>query len=98
MQGATKLSSITFTMRLQPTHAAWFFAALAFACAKSSRDASPALQAAADAGLRAGDLVVIESTSATFVEGKVNSIVRDRAQLTLVPSGESADQLIADIY
>jgi hypothetical protein len=45
-----------------------------------------------------GDLVVIESTSATFVEGKVVSMVRDRAQLQLVPNGETTDQPIADIY
>jgi hypothetical protein len=86
-------------MRLQPTHAAWFFAALAFSCAKSSRDAPPPpVTSAGDGGVRGGDVVVIESTSATFVEGKVISVVRDRAQIQLLPSGESADQSIADIY
>jgi len=106
MQGATKLSSITFTMRPQPTHAAWFFAAMALSCAKTSHDAPSAILAAAAGGVRAGDLVVIENKSATFVEGKIISVVRDRAQVQLLTGGDAAngdlgasvDQLVADIY
>ncbi len=98
MQGGTKLSSVTCTMRPQPIQAAWFFAVLAFSCAKAAHDTPTTAPGVVEAGARAGDTVVIENTSAAFVEGKIVSVVRDHAQIQLVPSGELADQLIADVY
>jgi hypothetical protein len=85
-------------MQSQLTQLACFFAALAISCSKPHHDVPAASPLAAELAVKAGDRVVIESTSAMFVEGRIVSVTRERAQLALVPSGESRDQLITDLY
>src|SRR5689334_3456855 len=55
------------------------------------------------AGLRpptvlAGDRVVIESAMATFVEGVVASVSRDRARVQLGGGGEVSERALGDLY
>jgi hypothetical protein len=85
-------------MQTQTALVTCLFAALVASCAKTSHDAPAASPIEAEVAIKAGDRVVIESASATFVEGRVVSIGRDRAQVQLLPSGDPRDQPIADLY
>ncbi|HEX9297513.1 MAG TPA: hypothetical protein VF881_16840 [Polyangiaceae bacterium] len=70
-------------------------------CSKVRRGNSSELAAPSDAaasGLKVGDRIVVESTTATFVEGTVIAISRDRARVQLASSGEVLEQLLSDIY
>jgi len=70
-------------------------------CSKLKRGGSSDIAArldAAPAGLKVGDRVVVESTTATFVEGTVVAISRDHARVQLGANGEVLEQLLSDIY
>jgi hypothetical protein len=71
---------------------------MALSCSKPHHDVPAASPIAADIVAKAGDRVVVESSSATFVEARVISVTRDRAELQLLPSGETRNQLITDLY
>src|ERR1051325_8174668 len=54
------------------------------------------------APIRAGDRVVVESAMATFLEGVVMSVGRDRARVQLggggAGGGDVSERLLADLY
>ena len=74
------------------------FGMLALSCAKPYKSPPSATGLAVDGGVRAGDSVVIESTSASFADGKVISVARDHAQVQLASTGETRDQRLVDLY
>jgi hypothetical protein len=74
---------------------------IAMSCSKSKRSTSSELGGAADAGARGvqvGDRVVVENTTASFVEGTVVAVVRDRARVQLGSTGEIVEQSLSEVY
>jgi hypothetical protein len=72
---------------------------LAFGCSKGSSGRSlPGAAADADAPIKVGDHVVLESAAATFVEGAVSAVSRDRVKVDLAATRESLERLRSDVY
>lgn len=64
----------------------------------ASSEANRTADAAPAAAVRAGDRVIVESAMATFVEGVVASVVRDRARIQLGTGGELSERSLSDLY
>ncbi|HKQ71891.1 MAG TPA: hypothetical protein VJT73_21250 [Polyangiaceae bacterium] len=72
--------------------------AIPLACTRATeRDGASRIATPAQV-LYVGDRVVVEHAIATFVEGTVLSIFRDRAKVQLIPSGDIAEQPISEVY
>jgi hypothetical protein len=72
---------------------------VASGCSKSgSAGPSPAGLADADALIKVGDHVVIESSAATFVEGSISAVGREHVTVALGATNESLERLRSDIY
>lgn len=74
---------------------------LSTSCAKSKP--APADEATGDAGTAArkvdvGARVIVENATAAFVEGRVVSVMRDRARVQLSSTGEVTDQSLSEVY
>jgi hypothetical protein len=68
-------------------------------CSKSSTSGPlPGAFADADTPIKVGDHVVVESAAATFVEGVVSAVVRDRVNVALAPTRGSLERLQSDVY
>jgi hypothetical protein len=75
-------------------------------CSKGDNPTTRELRTSADRGdgargapaVLAGDRVIIESAMATFVEGVVASVSRDRARVQLVGGGEVSERPLGDLY
>jgi hypothetical protein len=75
--------------------------AAATGCSKGARGAAGEGDGGASVtavSLLAGDRVVIESAMATFVEGVVASVSRDRARVQLGGAGEVSERALGDLY
>jgi hypothetical protein len=73
------------------------FIVVSAGCSKGDRGAVGEVDGASPTVL-AGDRVVIESAMATFVEGVVASVSRDRARVQLGGGGEVSERPLGDLY
>jgi hypothetical protein len=69
-----------------------------FGCSKSSTAGPVPTAPDADAPIKVGDHVVVESSAATFAEGRVSAIGRERVTVALGATDEPLDRLKSDVY
>src|SRR4051812_8147110 len=77
------------------------FAILAMSCSKPRSAESSRPGASVDAGAaraQVGDRAVVENATATFVEGTVTVVIRDRARVHLINTDETIEQALLDLY
>jgi hypothetical protein len=72
----------------------------AVSCAKANGEHARrgAAMMADPPGVRVGDQVVIESATATFVEGVVSALERERAKIDVLPVGKVVEHPLSDVY